>query len=612
MGTDRTAGVVQSIPVTMMVAGGCMALVMSSVPSAAQEIEDPWRLASPLPTPQTPPKAPADPVTNTGIGAENTPAVRRPTVDRAGPAPPPIRQIPNAPFVGGRPWYATTTQPVTPPFNPYLAPAAAQKPPVLITPSLGITETWTDNAEKTEDDPEQDAYTTLTANVKVDATSRRFDLGLNYTLSADKYALHPDLDALHHQGLMALDSELIDHTLFIDTRASVSEQSVTASRNTQDNRSSSDAKARVIAATISPRLEHRFGSAAMAALSASHSRTFTSAVTTSATSDADEEEAENLNGSTTNSAKLEVRGGEMFTDVLWDYTSTVSHTDQNDGDDLFQQSHQLATEYRVNRNVGLMAVVGYDLTSGQDLSEDIDGPYYSVGMHWTPTPDMDLRLGVGKRYDQINVFGLIDYRVGPRTSLRFSRDTSVGTDATNAIDRLNAVQRDEQGRFVDPFSGLDASPGTQAYNMSNATYRLTTTRLAATHVRARDTFSLDTTLTEREVLGGNTDATTDSAPGTSTTSLTNMVNWSHNLTPKLASSAWLSTNHVIGSSEEDDSDQSYAGGITLSYQMGEGLSATAGYRYSLSISDEADTGIGRSSSERIAENAVFLGFRKSF
>lgn len=603
MATDRTKVPGRSARAAAISVGVYLAVWSVALPGAAQQadvLDSPETILSPTPTER-------DGRPQGRRGSEPGGDVTAGTVQASSPAWPA-----NPSFAAGRPWFAPTTRPLAPPYNPNLVPAAGRAPAFLVTPSIDIRESWTDNASLTEDG-DSDFYTTVSAGLKVDGRTRRFDLGLDYNLAAEHYVFHPELDELRHTGIFVLNSELIDDTFFLDARASISEQALNPTDpQAADSRSSSQARTRVMTATVSPRLQHQFGSAVVGALSASHSETITSSVTNSETSEADERQADSLKGSVSDRAMLELRSGDMFTRFLWDYSSAVSYTLQRGGSGLLQQAHQFATEYRVNREVGLLAVAGYDLSSGQTLTEDIDGPFFSLGVHWTPSPDTDLRVGVGRRYNQTNVFALVDQKIGARTTLRLSRNTGVGTDATNTLDRLNTVQRDEQGKFVDPFSGLAASPSTQSFSLSNATYRLTTTQLSATHARARDAFTINGTLTERDVLGGNTDATTASTPGSSRTSLRTRFNWSHDLTRRLSSSAWISTDHVLDSSESNDESQSYSGGLRLNYQLGAGFSATAGYTYSLSISDETDGVAGGSSSERVAANTVFLGLRKTF
>ena len=80
--------------------------------------------------------------------------------------------------------------------------APAAQGPVILTPSLTISEEWNDNIFQNNDNKQSDFITQFTPALRLDVRERGFNLGVGYSLTAEVYADHTELsDAANRQTL---------------------------------------------------------------------------------------------------------------------------------------------------------------------------------------------------------------------------------------------------------------------------------------------------------------------------------------------------------------------------------------------------------------------------
>ncbi|MBF0561720.1 MAG: TIGR03016 family PEP-CTERM system-associated outer membrane protein [Alphaproteobacteria bacterium] len=554
------------------------------------------------------------------------PAVTAPAAEGAASLPPAASASVSAPVglptdITPHPWSAfPTTSALPPTTNPHLVPAAEQPPAFAIHPSIATSNSWTDNALLTATNAKSDFITTLTPNLSVSGKSRRVNADLNYNVFYDRYATQSSLTGFRQSGIGTLNAELAEQLLYLDTRASISEQSLQPTGpTTAGARTSPTGTTQVITTTVAPRLQHQFGSVALGELSAAHDETVNqSPGTSSGLSGASGAKAavSNLGNDSTNRGKLELRGGESFSQLLWDYSSNVSRDTMSSGA-LNQDTHQLDMEYRLTRPFALLAVVGDDHTHGLGIdSEKYGGPYYSGGGHWTPTPDADIRLGMGQRYAETNLYALASYKLGAETTFRFSRNISVGTDATNAVDNLNAIQRDSQGNFINPFSGLTTDPAAQPFARSNSAYRLENTTVSLQRQALRDTLGLNGTLSKQDILSSTSSLPTGATtvPLSSSTSVVTVgFSWSHLLTGALTSNVNASLSDVTEAALPSAKTQHYSAGIGLSYKINPTLTGEANYKFANTYEPtQSSATLPAAQTGNILENTLLVGLRNVF
>ncbi|CCG40551.1 TIGR03016 family PEP-CTERM system-associated outer membrane protein [Magnetospirillum molischianum] len=490
------------------------------------------------------------------------------------------------------------------------------------TPKIALEEKWTDNAFSAPRQTKSDFITTATPGLAISGKGRDLTVGLDYTLSYDRYATYDELSGVRHRGNGVANAQIVEDLLFLDLRGNISEQQANpAGPGTAVDRTSASSNTnQVTTYSINPQVKHRFGPWAAGVVSYAHNETITEASSTTSSHNTPSLSNSALYGATGNggmansvvdSGKASLRSGEEFTRMQWGVTSEAMRSEH--GSKTFSQTTQtLDNEIKISHEFGFLSQVGVDSLSGSDLDSDkYSGLFYAGGIHWAPSAKNDLRLEFGRRYGSLSSKASVAYAIGPFTQLKLSHTSGVSTDALQTAGALSNVQRDELGRFVDPFSGLAANPASSPFASTNAVYKQRKTEMVLIHRRERDTLTLLTSLNTRD---GITAPSTFGAAGTtvlpvanmgqgSTTAMTSTVAWTHQLTPIVSSTATLSQSDIISAPVESGKSQRLNASLDLTYQMNPTLASSVGYHY---------MDVQPNSSSGVTENVVVIGLRKKF
>ncbi len=500
----------------------------------------------------------------------------------------------------------------------------AKPPPVSL--NLGVEEKATDNALSTANSRKLDLLTSVNPSAAVNYNGRRVQLNANYDLSYDKYLNNSTLDGWRHGGMGIFDAEIIDQSLFLDSRYGVTERETSSTGpSTAAARTSATNRTRVTTYSMTPRIEQRLGHWAVGQISYSHDETINqSTAKVAPTQSSTGASPAALNNSSGNDAKVTLRSGEAFSNLLWDYNGEMLQRFQKgvSGSVLTQRTHTLGLEYRLTDSLSVLGEFGNDDIQGNQISSDVSGRFYNSGLHWKPSDRTDIRAGYGARYGTNNLFFLGERWIGQRTLVRVSHTTGITTDSMSSIDALNAVQRDETGAFVNPFSGNAANLSTSTPTLSNATFRQDTTDAFLSYKTDRNTFSVDSQLLKREVIGGGpttspataqgaTSAAT--APGAMSTTLSLTLGWDHTLGPRTTFTSSVGQDEVVATSTPNGKTQRTQAKASLNYQLGPQVNSYLSYGYMESSSPSTGTtGAGATGGGKIIENSVIIGLKKHF
>lgn len=457
----------------------------------------------------------------------------------------------------------------------------------IVTPGISVSESWTDNVLSSSRDRKSDYVTSVSPSVEVRGDGNRLDLGLDYRLSYDRYAAHNDLDGMRHNGIASAKAELLEDFFFLDTRGVISEQLINpAGATTAGDRRLEENRVRVGTLSVTPQMRHRFGEWAVGAASYRHDRT--EYWTSSANAD--------LPGSTGNSGTLSLGTGENFSRTL--VTWQLENIHRKSGSSVFYQTtNTVDGEYRLDRDWGLLAHAGHDALNGTTLdSGEYDGFFYGGGVHWTPSPRTEAKAAIGRRFGGADLFVDASHRLGAFTRVALSHSQGVTTEAQLIASGLDAVERDEQGRFVDPFSGLDPTPTSSAFVRTDRAFKQNTTRLALTHARTRDTLALTGALSTREQQS-RTGIATD------TTALTLGFSWTHRLTELWRATAGLTQSQILDAATKAGENRVLSARLSTAYLFTPTLSGDLSYSW---LDSQPEVGAG------ITENMVTAGMRKTF
>ena len=254
-----------------------------------------------------------------------------------------------------------------------------------ITPHIEVEEAFSDNIDLAPDNERADFITAVRPGISISGTEARLDFDLEYDFER-RFFLHNSEKDDDTQNLLSRGrAELLEEALFLDARASVSEQrtstrgAVSASGLTTDEENRTEAKI----LSVSPSFRHHFGRWADAEARYTYTR---QSFGSGGPSD-----------STTNRLAATVNSGRRFGPLLWKITVEGEDTDLSGGDtflgdfdtaatDLSDRDrsteHRLASaefQYVFNRQFSLLARAGYERFEDITIADPPDGPIWSVG-----------------------------------------------------------------------------------------------------------------------------------------------------------------------------------------------------------------------------------------
>ncbi|MBI5164561.1 MAG: TIGR03016 family PEP-CTERM system-associated outer membrane protein [Magnetospirillum sp.] len=472
-----------------------------------------------------------------------------------------------------------------------LAAPSAWAAEVDIVPSLAVAEKWTDNVLSTATDREADFITSVSPGLTVQAKGAGLELGLAYAAGYDHYAARDDLDGWRHEGLGIGTAEVIENWLFLDARASVSEQNGSAvNAAVAGDRTAARNRLRLFTTSIGPSLRHAFGSEALAELSYRHDQT--SATTVGEVADT-AEPADSVG----DRGRFMVRTGEGYANTQASYAAEAGRVDR--GSQVFTHvSHLVRVGQKVEADVAVLGHVGHDRVDDPGIDGGkVSGVFGGGGLHWAPSKVTDVMAEAGVRYGGLDVQVLGTHAIDGVLTVAVSHRSGLETEEEAFADALDRVQRDEEGRFVDPFSRLAAAPTASPFARSNSVFRYRRTDLAANLKGDRDTATLAATLTTRRDLGRT------AVGGGETSAAGVTLRLVHELREDLAATAQLGIDDIFRAPTAAEKGFAYRAGLDLGYQINPTTTALAGYRY---VDTRPDQGAS------VRENMLSLAGRKAF
>ncbi|MCK9686372.1 TIGR03016 family PEP-CTERM system-associated outer membrane protein [Scleromatobacter humisilvae] len=128
--------------------------------------------------------------------------------------------------------------------------------PFIISPSVTVNETLTDNANLTATDRRADLVTQVSPSLQVRSAAGWAQGFLNYSLVGLNYARSTSADAIQQSLESAVQTQLLDHHLFIDGNASISRQNISAfGTQTPDAALHTDNQTQVASLSVTPYLQ---------------------------------------------------------------------------------------------------------------------------------------------------------------------------------------------------------------------------------------------------------------------------------------------------------------------------------------------------------------------
>ncbi len=254
-----------------------------------------------------------------------------------------------------------------------------------ISPGLGATAVYTDNANQSENNPEDSLSLSVTPSVSLTSTgSERVTASLYYSLTGvSRFGEDQSNDVFH--GLGALGRvEVIEDFFFIEGSANVSQNLISLFGSPADATVNDTNRATTGVYSLSPYLVKRLG-------------TFASVQARLTTGGAifGDDAASN---STTNSFSAGLTSGSRFKDLSWgvNYSIREASNSGSTADSTFERA-TLSLGYALTRKFRVFATYGEDRNDYISAS-NVDGRSYSAGFGWVPNQRISLEMSAGERY----------------------------------------------------------------------------------------------------------------------------------------------------------------------------------------------------------------------
>ncbi|MBT5108741.1 MAG: TIGR03016 family PEP-CTERM system-associated outer membrane protein [Rhodospirillaceae bacterium] len=455
-----------------------------------------------------------------------------------------------------------------------------------IIPSASVTQSVTDNARSVNTGKEADLITTATAGIAINGNGRRAQLDFSYDISKDIFWDNSELNGVRNSLLGAGNFELWEDHIFIDTRASITQQSLarTGGQTASDRGAGTNDQSVVVNYSITPNFAHRYGNWAESDIIVAFSETrFLESDTGTASTQPD--------ASRSYDVTTLLRSGPKFTQLTWELNGNRTFT----SDDTNRQTAELSGEYAVNRHVAVLARAGQETIDNSGINADNGAEFFwRGGFRLTPGPRSSIRLETGRRFGVSTFSGDASYQISSRTALTATYEEEVLTDRQLLNSNLGNLVRDPiSGLLINPATGQLADPNSLESDFQEQTTLQKNFSIALTGASGRNTFAISGTGNVREDLTANTEDVT--------VGLT--VTLDRRIWPNLDGGVNGNVSSTIQSASGAE-DVIFNSGAFLTYTLGQNFSGTLRYDY-LNRDSQGEI-------DDVEENAISLSLQKQF
>ena len=466
-------------------------------------------------------------------------------------------------------------------------PWAATGAEIQLTPSIGVTETFSDNVDLDRDGQEEEAFSTdVTPAISIRADAARYTSNFDAAVTFRHQTGGDDKGMQILPGLTGFSTvEVSKELFFVDFSSSVSQELLnTRENNTQSNRDM------VQTYSLSPYLVSRFGGFADAELRYTFDTTLREG-----SGDGGDDGDGNAGDSTSNAIRAALNSGEDFRDLLWSVAASASRRSRDGGDDVERKSINLDVEYIVDRSFSALGGAGFQKLDGGDGDDEVDDPTWYAGFAWRPGTRTDLRVTYGQRDNNNTLSADLSYDIGPRTTLVANYRDQLATGQERLAQNLSFIGTDPNtGELIDTRTGLPFDPTTGETSVEDEITRTRTLTVAVRATRGRNSF----------VVSGNIQRQTEEGDGDGDETAYSV---SSSFGRQLSRRTDLTLNGAFSRNEfeEDDRDDNeFNLSTALNYVVFRNINAFTSYRYRKQISTNDD--------EEFTENSVSVGVRMTF
>jgi uncharacterized protein (PEP-CTERM system associated) len=260
----------------------------------------------------------------------------------------------------------------------------------------------------------------------------------------------------------------------------------------------------------------------------------------------------------------------------------------------------IGSSFHINRTYALTASAGYQTvdypTVGAVQGYKSSGITWSFGGSITPNALSSISVGYGLNQGSYNPSLQVGYQLGPRTTLMASYVVTVQNQLTSTLQNLRYLSYDQFGNAIDTRTGLPFSGVNQTFGSQNVLFRDKPAMITLSHQLFRSGLSLTANYEVRESL---------SAPKQSDRAWGLSVNYNREFTPLIQGSFGVGfTSHNSTVLETTEHANNFNATASLFYKISETSTATVTETYyGLTSNVHTDT---------FSNEQLTIGIRKSF
>ncbi len=372
------------------------------------------------------------------------------------------------------------------------APGGAGGPAIQFTPSLGVQQSWTDNALNSPPPTRSAFITAVNPGISISADTERLVGNLSYTPSLIYYEPNVGQNQIAQHLNGNLHATLVPETLFLDLNAFAGQQTLQGGFGPPGTVVLNQSQAvQDYGFTATPYLMHRFGDWGVGELGGTVSQTMQQvpggiAVTTLPGLPPTIVSNQNM---TSTEEHLAFVSGEGF--GRWLSNARLSAS-QFGGTGVLGGGYDNVASYEagygITRNFTALATIGWEtLHYGGVPPINIDDAIWNVGVQWTPNPDSTITVRYGSSQGITSAF--VDASYMPTARTRFTANYSVLL-STDQQQIAGATINNPLNNISSPQVGTPLLASSNFLGLLNGVYKIETATATASLLLDRDTFQI--------------------------------------------------------------------------------------------------------------------------
>ncbi|MGB2221144.1 TIGR03016 family PEP-CTERM system-associated outer membrane protein [Neptunomonas phycophila] len=301
---------------------------------------------------------------------------------------------------------------------------------------VSVSEVLTDNENLEEDNTDAALITSVTPYLTLKGEGARLKANLNTQLeftTSDEGHFNPRLGA-------SANAELVEQTVFLDTSANVTQNTVDAFRSSGiDSLNDTNNSNTTYNFQISPHTRSHFANVAD--------------LRTRYTFNHQSNSSDDVNSSKSHGLNANLSSGTDFHRFDWNvaasYKDTSSSSDDSSSD---LGSLDVTLGYQISPKLRVSVTAGEEWNDYSSSRSSNDGDLWQGSLHWTPTPRTSLDLGYGERY--FGSWPTLAFSHRSRHSIFSASYSKELTDSATQLSEVRTYQTvNADGNPVNPITG---------------------------------------------------------------------------------------------------------------------------------------------------------------